>query len=102
MRKVTPSELEEIAEIEDELRELTTSTRQRSSVIALAAGEFLRRDRLFRDLVEHGVTRGRAAATQPTGSFCVGSSGRNAAMFCRNDAAAVIPAARTKKPNASQ
>jgi hypothetical protein len=59
--RFTPGELQEIAEIEDELRELTpVDSPAIEPVIALAAGQIWRRDRLFRDLTEHGVTRGRA------------------------------------------
>jgi hypothetical protein len=59
--RFTPAELAEIAEIENELRSLTpVDSPAIEPVIALAAGQIWRRDRLFRDLTEHGITRGRA------------------------------------------
>jgi hypothetical protein len=61
LTKFTPAELAEIAEIEDELRSLSpVNSPAIEPVIALAAGQIWRRDRLFRDIPKHGVTRGRA------------------------------------------
>ena len=59
--KVTPAELAEIRELEDELRSLTPLDSDAiEPALSLVAGQLWRRERLFRDLNDHGVTRGRA------------------------------------------
>jgi hypothetical protein len=59
--RFTPAELEEIREIEDELRSLAPFRSDTlEPMISVLGGQFWRRERLFRDLDEHGVIRGRA------------------------------------------
>jgi hypothetical protein len=59
--KFTPAELAEIGALEDELRSLSPLDSDAiEPAISLVAGQLWRRERLFQDLNDHGVTRGRA------------------------------------------
>jgi hypothetical protein len=59
--KFTPAELAEISALEGDLRSLTPLDEDAiEPLISLVAGQLWRRERLFRDLNDHGLTRGRA------------------------------------------
>jgi hypothetical protein len=59
--RFSPAELAEISELEDELRSLSPlDSHAIEPAISLVAGQLWRRERLFRDLNDHGITRGRA------------------------------------------
>ena len=59
--RFTPTELKEIGQIEDKLREFTPlDSEALAPTFSVLAGQLWRRDRLLADLARHGVVRGRA------------------------------------------